>query len=127
MNIYKWLIISSMGITSLYAQPVNTLDTVFAAYYNFSCSSIVTPKQIHTHKWIYHLHNAYKWALASQDIPNVCRFYPSCSQYAVLAVEKYGLFRGTLHTADRLTRCNGRQHKAQYPVHSTMDLYIDYP
>lgn len=35
-----------------------------------------------------------------------CRFYPSCSQYAVLAIEKYGVLRGLGKAAWRLLRCN---------------------
>ncbi|MBQ3573107.1 MAG: membrane protein insertion efficiency factor YidD [Clostridia bacterium] len=35
-----------------------------------------------------------------------CRFYPSCSQYAILAIEKYGIFRGTFKALWRILRCN---------------------
>lgn len=35
-----------------------------------------------------------------------CRFYPTCSQYAILAVEKYGFFKGFLKTVRRVLRCN---------------------
>jgi uncharacterized protein len=35
-----------------------------------------------------------------------CRFYPSCSEYVIQAVEKYGLFVGTLKGVWRLLRCN---------------------
>ncbi len=35
-----------------------------------------------------------------------CRYYPSCSQYAVLAIEKYGALRGSLKALLRLLRCN---------------------
>ncbi|MBQ4146116.1 MAG: membrane protein insertion efficiency factor YidD [Clostridia bacterium] len=35
-----------------------------------------------------------------------CRFYPTCSQYAILAIEKYGSFRGCLMTIWRILRCN---------------------
>ena len=38
--------------------------------------------------------------------PPTCRFYPSCSQYAVLAVTRHGAFRGTWLAARRLLRCN---------------------
>ena len=36
----------------------------------------------------------------------LCRFYPSCSNYAILAIEKYGTFIGISKTFDRLIRCN---------------------
>jgi putative membrane protein insertion efficiency factor len=35
-----------------------------------------------------------------------CRFYPSCSAYALTALERYGLFRGAWLTARRLLRCH---------------------
>lgn len=35
-----------------------------------------------------------------------CRFYPSCSQYAILAIKKYGVFKGLLKAVWRILRCN---------------------
>lgn len=35
-----------------------------------------------------------------------CRFYPTCSQYAIMAVEKYGLFKGLFKAVWRVLRCN---------------------
>jgi putative membrane protein insertion efficiency factor len=35
-----------------------------------------------------------------------CRFYPSCSEYAIDAITKYGVFSGSLRSAWRLLRCN---------------------
>jgi putative membrane protein insertion efficiency factor len=35
-----------------------------------------------------------------------CRFYPSCSQYALVAVERHGVVRGAGLAAWRLLRCN---------------------
>jgi putative membrane protein insertion efficiency factor len=35
-----------------------------------------------------------------------CRFYPSCSQYALEAVQKYGAIRGGYLAIWRLLRCN---------------------
>lgn len=35
-----------------------------------------------------------------------CRFVPTCSDYCVRAVQKYGLRRGLALTGDRLKRCN---------------------
>ena len=36
----------------------------------------------------------------------VCRFTPSCSDYSIEAVQRHGIRRGLLLTADRLARCN---------------------
>ncbi len=35
-----------------------------------------------------------------------CRFVPSCSEYAVEAVSRYGVWRGTWLTLRRLSRCH---------------------
>lgn len=35
-----------------------------------------------------------------------CRFYPSCSQYAIEAVERYGLFNGVWKAIKRVLRCH---------------------
>jgi putative membrane protein insertion efficiency factor len=35
-----------------------------------------------------------------------CRFQPTCSRYAELAVRKYGVTRGLLKTGARIARCN---------------------
>ncbi len=37
---------------------------------------------------------------------SVCRFYPSCSSYALEAYEKHGFFAGTYLSARRIVRCN---------------------
>jgi uncharacterized protein len=38
--------------------------------------------------------------------PKVCRFHPSCSDYFVQAVDKFGPVRGSLKGIYRLCRCN---------------------
>ena len=38
--------------------------------------------------------------------PPRCRFIPTCSQYALEAVEKYGPVKGTALAAQRLARCH---------------------
>ncbi|NTW38753.1 MAG: membrane protein insertion efficiency factor YidD [Cellulomonadaceae bacterium] len=35
-----------------------------------------------------------------------CRYYPSCSQYALIAVQRHGAVRGTWLAARRLARCH---------------------
>ena len=42
----------------------------------------------------------------SPAFPPRCRFSPTCSQYAVEAIEKYGPVKGGLLAAGRLCRCN---------------------
>ncbi|MCR5606541.1 MAG: membrane protein insertion efficiency factor YidD [Treponema sp.] len=38
--------------------------------------------------------------------PPVCRFRPSCSQYALEAITKYGPFKGLVLAIWRILRCN---------------------
>jgi putative membrane protein insertion efficiency factor len=44
--------------------------------------------------------------LVSPLLPPSCRFYPSCSAYAVAALERHGALRGSLLTVKRLCRCH---------------------
>jgi uncharacterized protein len=39
-----------------------------------------------------------------------CKYYPSCSQYALDALRQYGLFRGVVLAGWRLLRCNPWSH-----------------
>ncbi len=39
-------------------------------------------------------------------MPPVCRFHPSCSAYALRALQVHGPFRGSYLTARRLIRCS---------------------
>lgn len=38
--------------------------------------------------------------------PPCCRFYPTCSQYALDALEEWGAFRGFFLAVWRVLRCN---------------------
>lgn len=49
---------------------------------------------------------AYKKAL-SPLLRSSCRYYPSCSDYSVAAIEKYGLLKGLGMALLRILRCNG--------------------
>jgi hypothetical protein len=35
-----------------------------------------------------------------------CRFHPTCSDYAITAIEKYGIIKGGYKAAWRVLRCN---------------------
>lgn len=48
---------------------------------------------------------AYK-AVVSPLLPPACRFLPTCSMYAVEAIEKHGLGPGIVLAARRLGRCH---------------------
>ncbi len=38
--------------------------------------------------------------------PPSCRFYPTCSTYALEALSKYGLFKGSWLSIKRILRCH---------------------
>jgi putative membrane protein insertion efficiency factor len=48
---------------------------------------------------------AYQYALRPM-LGASCRFYPSCSEYAREAIERYGAARGSWLAARRLARCH---------------------
>lgn len=47
----------------------------------------------------------YKFCI-SPLLPNACRFLPTCSDYALEAIKKYGAFKGGYLTLKRLIRCH---------------------
>ena len=46
----------------------------------------------------------------SPALPARCKYHPSCSEYAVQAVRRYGVLRGVVLAAWRLLRCNPWSH-----------------
>jgi putative membrane protein insertion efficiency factor len=46
-----------------------------------------------------------------------CRFYPSCSNYGIMALNKYGFLKGWLKTINRIRRCRPDNY----------DTKVDYP
>ncbi|MEW6446921.1 MAG: membrane protein insertion efficiency factor YidD [Bacillota bacterium] len=45
-------------------------------------------------------------AIISPCLPPRCRFYPTCSRYALEAIERYGVIRGGLMAVRRVLRCH---------------------
>jgi len=45
-----------------------------------------------------------------------CRFYPSCSNYSIEAIEKYGAFKGGWLTLKRISRCHPFKEGGYDPV-----------
>jgi hypothetical protein len=68
----------------------------------------------------------YKKLISSQDIPK-CVFTPSCSEYAIEAIRKRGLFTGLLAAFDRLTRCHGLVKPGHYPFDTQKNRFYDPP
>jgi putative membrane protein insertion efficiency factor len=46
----------------------------------------------------------------SPALPQRCKYYPTCSTYALQAVRELGVLRGTIVAAWRLARCNPWSH-----------------
>lgn len=56
-------------------------------------------------RFIIYLIKMYKKGI-SPMFPPRCKYVPSCSQYALEAIEKYGVIKGGLKSAWRILRCN---------------------
>jgi putative membrane protein insertion efficiency factor len=59
------------------------------------------------------------WAyqrLISPALPRRCKYYPTCSAYAIDAVREFGVLRGLVLAGWRLLRCNPFSHGGYDPV-----------
>ena len=65
--------------------------------------------------FVLQLLRAYKWAVSPMFLP-ACRYVPTCSEYAMEAVERYGALRGGLMALLRLLRCHPFAHGGYDPV-----------
>jgi putative membrane protein insertion efficiency factor len=57
----------------------------------------------------------YKWAISPMFLPS-CRYVPTCSEYAMEAVERYGAWLGVWKALMRLLRCHPFAHGGYDPV-----------
>jgi uncharacterized protein len=48
--------------------------------------------------------------VVSPALPRRCKYHPTCSQYAVAAIRRYGILRGVVLAVWRLLRCNPWSH-----------------
>jgi putative membrane protein insertion efficiency factor len=70
---------------------------------------------------IIHLKKIFVWCvklyqnIAPKKLRNKCRFVPSCSQYMILAIEKYGFFKGVKKGLNRIRRCKYPNGGIDYP------------
>lgn len=55
-------------------------------------------------------------AVVSPLLPARCKYHPTCSAYAVQAIEAYGILRGSAIAVWRLLRCNPWSHGGFDPV-----------
>ena len=49
-------------------------------------------------------------------LPRSCKYHPSCSEYAVEAIRRFGIFRGAVLAGWRLLRCNPLSYGGYDPV-----------
>jgi uncharacterized protein len=54
----------------------------------------------------------------SPGLPRRCRYEPTCSRYALQAIEEYGILRGSVLSVWRLLRCNPWSRGGYDPVGS---------
>jgi uncharacterized protein len=54
--------------------------------------------------------------LLSPMLGDTCKYYPSCSEYAVQAITKFGILRGLVLASWRVLRCNPWSHGGFDPV-----------
>jgi uncharacterized protein len=57
----------------------------------------------------------YKWAISPMLSP-ACRYVPTCSDYALEAVDRYGVLRGSVMAMRRVLRCHPFAGSGYAPV-----------
>ncbi len=105
------ILIGGLFFTALYfwpgedwpIPPVLVLVTAEAVYVLLRLKSIII--------WLVRVYQHY----APDDIRLACMYYPSCSEYMILAVEKYGPFRGVAKGIKRLCRCGSEPGGEDWP------------
>jgi putative membrane protein insertion efficiency factor len=61
--------------------------------------------QFRARNLLLYLLRGYKCAISPMFLP-ACRYVPSCSEYAMEAVERYGAIRGSALAVSRILRCH---------------------
>jgi putative membrane protein insertion efficiency factor len=59
--------------------------------------------------------------------PPMCRFAPTCSQYAIEALELHGIFKGSALALWRIARCNPFCRGGYDPVPGSKRCHHDHP
>jgi uncharacterized protein len=67
----------------------------------------------------------YQWMLSPLLGPH-CRFHPSCSHYALEAIQRFGILHGGWLTVKRLGRCHPWNRGGIDPVPATGCLHSHY-
>jgi len=82
---------------------------VFYAFIGFGIYFLIRLRKILV--FFIHVYQRY----ASDDIRGSCVFEPSCSEYMILSIEKYGVFYGSVKGIKRLKRCHLPNGGEDYP------------
>ena len=67
-------------------------------------ATVPTPGRTRVGGWVVSLIRAYQ--LARSGRPTGCRYLPTCSEYAIEAIQSHGLARGARLSVRRILRCN---------------------
>jgi putative membrane protein insertion efficiency factor len=67
----------------------------------------------------------YQWTLSPLLGPK-CRFHPSCSNYALEAIQRFGILHGSWLTVRRLGRCHPWHPGGIDPVPATNRMHSHY-
>lgn len=54
--------------------------------------------------------------IISPWLPNACRFHPTCSQYMIEAIQKYGVLKGGWLGLKRISKCHPWGKSGHDPV-----------
>lgn len=101
--ILSWLGLAA-GLTGL-GFTLSVLKLPAAAVWGICMGSFLILMILHLKKILIRLVQIYQ-RLAPASLRNKCRFEPSCSQYMLLSLQKYGVIKGLKKGIGRLKRCN---------------------
>jgi putative component of membrane protein insertase Oxa1/YidC/SpoIIIJ protein YidD len=93
--------------TSVERRPVAVFMSLFALFFAIGFILVLKPLIIGCVRLYQHY--------APEYLRRQCLFKPTCSEYTILAIEKYGVCRGVRKSIQRFKRCNGTRYRIDYP------------
>ena len=60
----------------------------------------------------------------SPYLPSACRYEPTCSEYSIEAMKRFGIIKGIFLTVKRLLRCNPLGGKGYDPIPKLTLIHI---